>query len=291
MKTGLILEGGAMRGMFTAGVMDVMLEAGIAFDGVVGVSAGAAFGCNYVSGQIGRVLRYNTKYASDKRYSGLGVLLREGNLFSTPFCYHELPLKLDPFDFDAFSRSKTAFHIICTDVETGQAVCHRYGGWEDHGFDWIRASASMPLVSQMVEIDGRKYLDGGIADSVPVKTYEALGYCRNVVILTQPKGYVKKKNKLIPLMKLKYPQYPKLVKTMANRHLGYNGTLAYIEEGERNGRLLVIRPSEKLNIGRAEKNPEKLREVYQLGRAAAEARLAEIRAFTARNGSHGEVTP
>lgn len=268
-----------MRGMFTAGVMDVMMENGITFDGAIGVSAGAAFGCNYKSGQIGRAIRYNTKFCSDKRYSGLGVLLREGNLFSTPFCYDEVPNKYDLFDYDAYTKSPMEFYVVCTDVETGKPVYHLYEGREDHGLNWIRASASMPLVSQIVEIDGRKLLDGGISDSVPVRFFESIGYDRNVVILTQPKGYIKKKNSLIPLMKLKYRKYPEMVQTMADRHLQYNETLSYIERQEHAGSLLVICPTEPLNIGRVEKDPEELKRVYEIGRKAAAQRLDEIRTF------------
>lgn len=268
-----------MRGMFTAGVMDVMMTNGIRFDGVIGVSAGAAFGCNYKSGQIGRVIRYNTRFCGDKRYSGFRVLLREGNLFSTPFCYEEVPMKHDVFDFDAYERSPMEFYVVCTDVETGKPVYHKYEGRNDHGFDWIRASASMPLVSQIVEIDGQKLLDGGISDSVPVRYFESIGYDRNVVILTQPKGYVKKKNSIIPLMKLKYPRYPEMVQTMENRHVEYNETLNYIEQQEASGRLLVIRPDQALQIGRAEKDPKELMRVYEIGRKVAAQRLDEIRNY------------
>lgn len=279
MKKGLILEGGAMRGIFTAGVMDVMMEASIEFDGVIGVSAGACFGCNYKSGQIGRVLRYNLRFCGDKRYSGLGVLLREGNLYSTPFCYNDVPLIHDPFDFEAYGKSPMEFWVVCTDVETGKPHYHRYEGIEDHGFDWIRASASMPLVSQIVEIDGRKLLDGGISDSVPVDFFESIGYDRNVVILTQPKAYRKKKNSLIPLMKLKYPDYPEMVATMARRHIDYNRTLDRIAYREARGELLVIRPETDLDIGKTEKDPEKLKAVYQQGREAGLKHLAELKEF------------
>ena len=268
-----------MRGMFTAGVMDVMMEHGIDFDGVIGVSAGAAFGCNYKSGQIGRVIRYNTRFCADKRYGGLGVLLREGNIFSTPFCYEEVPLKHDVFDFDAYDRNPMEFYVVCTDIESGKAVYHRYEGLQDHRFDWIRASASMPLVSQIVEINGMKLLDGGVADSIPVRYFESIGYDRNVVILTQPESYVKKKNPMMPLVKLKYRRFPKLIEAMANRHVGYNETLEYIRIKEETGELLVIRPEEPLNIKKVEKNPEELRRVYELGRAAGQRRLAEIREF------------
>ena len=268
-----------MRGMFTAGVMDVLMEAGIEFDGAIGVSAGAAFGCNYKSRQIGRVLRYNTKYCMDKRYSGFGVLLREGNIYSTKFCYEEVPLKYDVFDFDAYSRNPMEFYVVCTDIETGEPVYHRYDGAGDHGFDWIRASASMPLVSQIVEIEGQKFLDGGISDSIPVRYFESVGYDRSVAVLTQPEGYVKKKNSLLPLIKLKYKKYPALIETMANRHNVYNETLSYIEEKEKEGSLLVIRPSCALEISKVEKDPEKLKAIYEIGRKDAMERLEEIRAF------------
>ena len=201
MKTGLILEGGAMRGMFSAGVMDVMMENGIRFDGIIGVSAGAAFGVNYKSGQIGRAIRYNAKYCRDKRYCGVGSLLKTGNLFNTEFCYGEVPLKLDVFDFDTYEKNPTAFYVTCTDIESGKPVYHEYTGRNDHGFDWIRASASLPLVSQIVEIDGVKLLDGGIADSIPVAYFESIGYTKNVVILTQPQGYRKEKNRVLPLLR------------------------------------------------------------------------------------------
>lgn len=279
MKTGLILEGGAMRGMFTAGVMDVMMEAGITFDGAIGVSAGAAFGCNYKSKQIGRVIRYNTKFCADKRYSGLGVLLREGNIYSTPFCYGEVPMKHDVFDFETYEQNSMEFYVVCTNIESGKPVYHRYAGKHDHGFDWIRASASMPMVSQIVEIDSIKMLDGGMSDSIPVRYFESIGYHRNVVVLTQPEGYVKKKNSMIPLIKLKYKHYPKLVEVMANRHNDYNETLSYIKQREEAGELLVIRPSEALNISRVEKDPEELKRVYGIGRKVATQRLDEIRAF------------
>lgn len=278
MKTGLILEGGAMRGLFTAGVMDVMLEHNIPFDGAIGVSAGAAFGCNYKSKQIGRVLRYNLRFCADKRYSGVRCLLRTGNIFSTDFCYGEVPLRYDPFDYDTYNSNPMDFYVVCTDVETGKAVYHKYTGWKDHGFDWIRASASMPLVSQIVEIDGRKYLDGGIADSIPVAFFQQLGYDRNVVVLTRPKGY-QKKNGAMPLIRQKYRAYPKLVEAMANRHIVYNNTLAEIDRDEQAGRLFVLRPEKPLPVGRVEKDPKKLQQAYDTGRATAEQNLTALTAY------------
>ena len=163
MKKGLILEGGAMRGMYTAGVTDIMMENGIEFDGAVGVSAGAAFGCNYKSRQIGRAARYNMRFCNDKRYCSIRSLITTGNIYNTDFCYNEVPAKYDPFDFETYINNPMEFYVVCTNVETGEPVYKKFEGTEESRFDWIRASASMPLVSQIVEIDGLKMLDGGIS--------------------------------------------------------------------------------------------------------------------------------
>lgn len=283
MKIGLILEGGAMRGMFSAGAMDVMMENGIRFDGIIGVSAGAAFGVNYKSGQIGRAIRYNAKYCHDKRYCGIGSLLKTGNLFNTDFCYGEVPLKLDVFDFDAFEKDPAPFYITCTDVESGKPVYHEYTGRNDHGFDWIRASASLPLVSQIVEIDGAKLLDGGISDSIPVAYFESIGYKKNVVILTQPRNYRKEKNRILPLIRMKYRKYPNLVKVLKNRHLMYNAELDLIAKQEESGELFVIRPDSSLPVKRAEKDPAKLTACYEIGRQIAEKELARLMSFMKAN--------
>lgn len=277
MKKGLILEGGAMRGLFTAGVIDVLMENDIEFDGAIGVSAGAAFGCNYKSKQIGRVIRYNKRFARDKRYCGISCLLKTGNLYSTEFCYNEVPLKHDVFDFDTFESNDIEFYVVCTDIESGEAVYHKFEGRNDHCFDWIRASASMPLVSQIVEIEGQKLLDGGVADSIPIKFFESLGFEKNLVILTQPKGYKKEKNPLLPLIKIKYRKFPNLVNAMANRHVIYNETLDYIEKRENGNDIFVLRPDKKLPVGKIEKDPEKMTEAYQMGRKAALDNLENIK--------------
>ena len=273
------MEGGAMRGMFTAGVIDVMMEHGIEFEGAIGVSAGAAFGCNYKSKQIGRVIRYNTRFSKDKRYGGFRVLLKEGNFYSKHFCYEEVPLKYDIFDYDTYEENPMEFYVVATDVDTGKAEYHLLKDRHDHGFEWIRASASMPLVSEMVEIDGRRYLDGALADSIPVRYFENIGYDRNIVILTQPKGFLKKPDMLLPLMKHYYRKFPKLVDAIVTRHVQYNATLDYIAKREQAGELLVIRPLEKLSIGRTEKDPDKLRQVYEIGRQTALDRVEEIKQY------------
>ncbi len=276
MKKGLILEGGAMRGLFTAGVLDVLMENGVTFDGAVGVSAGAAFGCNIKSHQAGRVLRYNTRFCSDKRYCGMSSLLKTGNIYSTEFCYGEVPLKYDPFDFETYEKDPMEFYTVSTDVETGKPVYHKYAGMSDGGFDWIRASASMPLVSRIVEINGQKLLDGGISDSIPVEFFESLGYDRNVAVLTQPKTYRKGKNRLMPLIRLKYRKYPRFIEAVANRHVMYNAETALVSEKETQGSLFVIRPERPLSVGKVEKDPEKLKEAYETGRRVAEERFEAL---------------
>lgn len=279
MTKGLILEGGAMRGLFTAGVIDVMMEHGIRYDGAIGVSAGAVFGCNYKSGQIGRVVRYNTQFCRDKRFCGLHSLLKTGNIYNAEFCYGDVPLKYDLFDLEAYKENPMDFYVVCTDIETGKAVYHNYLGSEKSGFDWLRASASMPLVSQIVEIDGQKLLDGGIADSIPVQYFESIGYDRNVVVLTRPYGYRKEKNQMISLIRHKYRKYPKLVEGMKKRHLIYNKQLEYVEKLEKEGKLFVIRPNVEIPVKRVEKNPDKLKFAYEFGRVTAEKRMGELLRF------------
>jgi len=277
--TGLVLEGGAMRGLFTAGVLDVMMENGVRMDGVIGVSAGAAFGCNVKSHQIGRVIRYNTRYARDPEYCGFRSLMRTGDLFGADFCYRRLPNELDPFDNAAFDSDPMAFWVVCTDVKTGKPLYHRCDCAGDECSDWIRASASMPLVSRVVELQGKKLLDGGVADSIPLMAFEQMGYARNVVILTQPEGYVKEPAKGIPLMRMALRKYPELIRTMEHRHENYNEAVAYVRRREEAGAALVIRPKTRLAIGRVEHDAAKMRAVYEQGRAEGQERLEEIIAF------------
>lgn len=279
MKTGLVLEGGGMRGLFSAGVMDVMLEHGIRFDGIVGVSAGATFGCNYKSHQLGRVLRYNIRFKDDPRYMGLRSLLRTGDLVGAEFSYHILPNELDVFDFDTFINDPAEFHVVCTDVETGEPVYHRIDDMDDEGLDWIRASASMPLVSRPVSLGGHLLLDGGISDSIPLRYFQGQGFDRNVVILTQPKGFFKRRTKLMPLFHLFMRRYPAIVQAMSRRHLMYNDELSYLDEQERRGNILLICPQDTLPIGRTEQKEAKMRHVYGMGRQTGEDMIQTIKDF------------
>ncbi len=279
MKRGLVLEGGAMRGMFTAGVLDVLMEQDVEFDGIIGVSAGACFGCNFKSRQIGRTIRYNKKYCKDKRYCSLWSLLTTGDLYGADFCYRMLPEELDIFDNDAYDKNPMDFYVVACDVETGEPIykkCNRVG---QDLLEWLRASASMPLVSRIVEIDGHKLLDGGICDSIPLAQMERLGYQKNLVVLTQPLDYRKTPNRAMPLIRRVFRKYPNMVEIMENRHLMYNRQADEVAEKEAAGEILVLRPKEKLPVGRIEKNPQKLQEAYDMGRAAALERLDEIKAF------------
>lgn len=278
-RIGLVLEGGAMRGMFTAGVLDVFMENGITFDGAVGVSAGAVFGCNLKSRQIGRVIRYNTRFCRDPRYCSMHSLLTSGDLYNADFCYHQVPEVLDPFDKTAYDSNPMAFYVVATDVETGKAVYHRCDKADRESYAWMRASASMPMVSRIVELEGKKLLDGGIADSIPLRFFQSIGYEKNVVVLTQPRDFVKTPNDHLPAMRVLLRKYPKLLQTAAVRHHAYNAQTAFVRQEEQAGRAFVIAPEAPLKIGSVEKDPEELRRVYRLGRKAAEKQLEAMKRF------------
>ena len=281
MKKGLVLEGGAMRGLWSAGVTDVMMEHEVWPDGLIGVSAGAAFGCNYKSRQVGRAIRYNTRFARDTRYSGLKSLLTSGNYFNAQFGYHVVPYEYDLFDVKTFEESQLEFTVVCTDVETGEAVYHRMDHVDYDELEWLRASASMPLASRVVEVGGRKLLDGGVSDSIPLEQFERMGYDRNVVVLTQPWGYRKKHNRLMPLMRMALHRYPRFLQALDERHLMYNRELDYVAQAEQEGRCLVIRPEEKIPIGHISHDPEEMRRVYELGRQVGERMIERIKEYYA----------
>ncbi len=268
-----------MRGLFTAGVIDVFLENNIIFDAAVGVSAGAAFGCNYKSGQIRRAIRYNTRFCRDKRYCSALSLIKTGDMFGARFCYHDIPEKLDVFDNEAFNNSPVDFWVVCTDVTTGKAVYHRCGDIDYNELEWIRASASMPIAARIVEVGGYRLLDGGISDSIPLRFMESRECGKNVVVLTQPRDYVKKPAGGMKLMKLKYRKYPELLKAVENRHKMYNGELRYIRSAEEKGTAFVIAPPEALPVGHIEHDPDVMREVYRIGRRIANENLEALKSF------------
>ena len=278
MKRGLVLEGGALRGLFSAGVIDVMMENGIDYDGVIGVSAGSNFGCNYKSRQPGRVIRYNVRFANDPRYMGLRSLITTGNLVGAEFAYHYMPLQLDVFDIATFESDPMEFYLVCTDCLTGEPVYYRMDKVDYDSLEWLRASASMPLVTRPVKVDGRLLLDGGISDSIPLKHFQDMGFDRNVVVLTRPRSYRKEPTKLWPY-RLLMRRYPAITQAMARRHEMYNSQLDYVEREEQAGRIFVIAPEQDLPIGRVEMNVEKMNAVYNIGRETAIALLPRLKEF------------
>ena len=279
MKKGLVLEGGAMRGLFSAGVIDILMENNLLPDGVIGVSAGAAFGCNIKSKQPGRVIRYNKKLAHDWRYASFRSLLTTGDYFGGEYAYHYMPRKLDYFDVETFRNNPMEFWVVCTNVGTGKAVYKRLMEVNDACLEYIRASASMPIAARIVTVEGKKLLDGGIADSIPLRFFQEQGYNRNLVVLTQPANYVKEPNKLMPLMRLWLRRHPRIIRALEQRHIMYNNQLEYVRQEEKKSNTLVLRPETALTIGHLSHNPDDMQATYEHGRKVATKHLEEIKAF------------
>ena len=277
MKVGLVLEGGAMRGLYSAGVLDELLDTKIKVDCIIGVSAGALFGVNYVSKQKGRALRYNKNYANDKRYMSLRSLITTGNLVNTKFAYHEIPTKLDIFDEETYSKSKIDFYATVTNIETGKAEYKKIIN-ATLQVDELRASGSMPLVSKPVKLKDGLYLDGALADSIPVLKMKEMGYDKIIVVLTKPEGYRKKKRPAF-LAKIFYKKYPNLVNAINTRYKMYNETMDTIEQLEKNKEIFVLRPSKDLKISRVEKDVEKLQAMYDLGTNDFKTKLKDLKKY------------
>lgn len=277
MSVGLVLEGGAMRGMFTAGVLDVFLDNNISVDCAVGVSAGALFGVNYISGQKGRVIRYNKRFNKDKNYMGLLPLIREGNIVSTEYAYDRVPKSLDPFDDDAFIKSNVPFYAVITDINSGNPEYIRINSVFEQ-MDTLRASGSMPFVSKPVLINGKKYLDGGISDSIPFEWLSNQGCDKLIVILTRDMDYRKK-----PMNKALVHTYkhklPAVCERLKHRHELYNKSVEMLREWEKQGKAFVIRPSQPLEISRIEKDEEKLQAVYNIGIKDGTAALSKLQKY------------
>lgn len=264
-----------MRGIYTAGVLDVFMEHAVHFDGVIGVSAGAIHGSSFVAGQKGRSIRYYMKYCNDKRFMSIWSLLRTGDIVGEQFCYHDLPERLDPFDYQAFQNADTEFFVTCSNVETGKAEYLRITDMKKE-MDLMRASASMPYVSRIVTADGKKLLDGGCTDSIPVEAFQKMGFSRCVVVLTRHDGYVKKAENE-KMARLFYRKYPNFAKAIAHRHLSYNRTLEKIREMERSGEIFVIRPSIELTIKRTEHDPQEIQKTYQIGYMDAKEKIEAMK--------------
>ena len=261
-KTAFVLEGGAMRGLYSAGVLDVFMQNGIQADAIYGVSAGALFGINFKSKQIGRAIRYNIKYAHEKNYMGLYSLITTGNIMNKEFCFNRLVYELDKFDFETFDKSPIDFFAVVTNVETGKAEYIKITNAKE-GLEALRASGSMPFVSQLVELKNSKYLDGAISDPIPLQKALNDGYEKIIVVLTRPENYRKQKD-YMPY-KLIYRKYPNFIETAINQYKNYNKTLDLIKNYEEEGRIIVLRPSQNLKIARVEKNIDKLQAIHRLG--------------------------
>lgn len=277
MKTGLVLEGGAMRGIYTAGVLDIFLDNGIEFDTVIGVSAGAIHGCTYVAKQNGRSIRYYKKYCRDKRFMSFYSLFTTGSLVGEQFCYHDIPDSLDPFDYETFRKSETDFYAVCTDIDKGKPVYVLCDDLQKQ-MDYLLASASMPMVSRIVEIGGRKLLDGGVTDSIPLKAAQKLGCDKIVVVQTREDSYTKSPEGNV-IADHMYRNYPNFVRAIRTRHKMYNSEKKYVAELEQNGDIIAVKPSRHVDISRTEKNPDKIEEMYRLGRSDAEKSLSSIVQF------------
>ncbi len=282
MKTGLVLEGGAMRGLFTAGVMDAFMMNGIEFDGGIGVSAGAAFGCNYKSRQIGRVIRYNQKFCLTPEFCSFRSLLKTGDLFGAQFCYYDIPERLDPLDEKAYLANPMRFFAVATDIETGLPAYRELAQMDHDDVEFMRASASMPVASRPVEVDGHLYLDGGISDPIPLKAFEEMGYEKNCVILTQPRDYVKKPQSMMPLFSKALRKYPAVIEGMDRRHVVYNDETVYVKQREEEGYAYVVAPPEALPIGRIEHNASVIRDVYDIGYRCGMSHVESLKQFLAK---------
>lgn len=279
-KVGLVLEGGAMRGMYTAGVLDIMMDNKIKVDGIIGVSAGALFGPNYYSKQRGRVIRYNKRFCKNRRYMSLLNFVFTGNAIGKKFAFYDVTTKYDIFDNETFKKNNKGYYVTATNVETGKA---EYFEMKDvlEDMEKLRATSAIPLVSKMVKIDGKKYLDGGVSDSIPVQKAKKLGFDKIIVVLTQPIEYRKTplSSKKLKMVQMRYKKYPNLIKTMKNRHKEYNKTIEKIIDMENKKKIFVIRPTEAIDVKVIERNPNNLQKVYELGINDAKKIMKDLKAY------------
>lgn len=261
---GLIVEGGGMRGVYAAGVLDFLIEKNLIFKNNYAVSAGSCHVCSYLSKQHKRAFRINVNYLNDKRYCSFESLIKTGDLFGVDMLYNKIPNELDVFDYEEYDKFNGNFYAVVTNLNTGKPEYKKIGDLHED-IVYIRASSSLPMLSRNVKIGNEEYLDGGVSDSIPIRKSIDDGNIKNLVILTRDKNYRKSKNSIMPIIKLKYRKYPNLVQSMANRHIVYNDTLDFIEQKEASGEIFVIRPSEEVKIGRIEKDKQKLEDLYYKG--------------------------
>ncbi len=276
----LVLEGGGMRGAYSAGVLDVLFDEGFKFGGYAGTSAGTTHLCNYLSEQRNRNFRLDTIHSQDSRYMSLWNWIRTGNYFDLEFCYHTVPEVIDPFDFDTFKRNanECEFYAAASNVETGGAEYLQIHDLRTE-MDAVRASSSLPLMSSLVHYNGKKMFDGNIADSIPFEFMDSIGYKKQVVITTRHAGYKKGPNTLLPVYKWVYRKYPKFVEAVGNRHIRYNKSLKTLASWEREGKSFVFRPSVNMKIDRVEKDASKITALYALGVKDAQEQMTRLKEF------------
>ena len=263
-RSGLVLEGGGMRGVFTCGVLDNFMDRGIRFPYTIGVSAGACNGLSYMSGQRGRAKYSNIDLLDKYRYIGLKKLLLTGNIMDFDLLFDKFPNEIIPYDYEAYAQCKERYEMVTTSCVTGEACYYDEKLSPERIIDIVRASSSLPFVCPIAYVDGEPMLDGGIADSIPIERARALGYDRNVVVLTRNRGYRKpdKKGVVPPFM---YRKYPALREAIANRNKLYNTQLELIERLEDEGEIVVIRPEKPIVVDRMERDVQKLLDLYNEG--------------------------
>lgn len=280
-QAGLVLEGGGMKGMYTAGVLDFFLDKGIEFSNCYAVSAASCHLCSYLSKQKKRAYRISTKYLDNKNYCSLYSLLKTGDIVGADFCYNKIPNELDIYDYEKFDQYQGRAYAVVTNIETGEPEYHRLTDMH-RDIQWVQASSSLPLVSKNVEIDGTLYLDGGISDAIPIRKSIADGNTKNVIVLTKHVGYVRKPSSHMGMIKRRYRKYPGVIENMKKRHETYNETMAFLEEEERQGRVFVLRPQYDSGVARLEKDKKKLRELYRLGYRDAEKSYGAMKDYLNR---------
>lgn len=278
LRAGLVLEGGGMRGMYTTGVLEFFLEKNLIFENCYGVSAGACQLCSYISGQPKRGYHAVMDYVNDKRYCSFWNLISTGDLFSAKMCYDTIPNQLLPYDYEKAASYPGNAYAVVTNIESGEP---EYLPLRElhHDITAVQASASLPLLSRNVKYEGKLYLDGGVADAIPIHHAIASGNSKNIVVLTKPVGYVRKKSSHLGLIKLAYRKYPKVYELMAKRHITYNDTMQFLEKEEKEGRIFVLRPQEPDDIGRLEKDITKLEALYQKGYEDAKANYDKMMSY------------
>ncbi|MDV4150056.1 patatin family protein [Clostridium sp. AL.422] len=278
-NTSLILEGGGMRGVYSAGVLDLLLDKGINIKYCIGVSAGACNCVSYISKQKKRNYRVNINYINDKRYLSVRNLIKTGSAFGMDMLFNLIPNELEPFDHETFIKSGTKFFVGATNCETGLPEFYQINDFNKDGYESLKASISLPFVAKVIEYDNKKLMDGGIAAPIPIQKAIDDGIEKHVVILTQHKGYKKSKTKIMPVIKRKYKNHTGLISAMENRYKIYNDTLDLLDRLEEDGKCFIIRPSRPLEVSRFEKDKNKLEDIYNRGYEDAKALSDELIKF------------